>query len=95
MGLRMCIKGFMRGICSLATLPSTVKVLNKKALADTGLKILYISGKNIKLKKNCLKNTNKKLVINVTSKAEKKNIKKQLKKAGNPNAKVKISKKKV
>ncbi len=42
----------------------------------------------IKLGKNSLKGTSKKLVISVSSKAEKKALKKQLKKAGNKKAKV-------
>ena len=42
----------------------------------------------------CLKDTNKNLVITVNTKAEKKNVERQLKKVGNPNAKVKVSKKK-
>ena len=69
-------------------------MINPKALENTGLKTLNIKGKNVKLKKNCLNKTSKKLVINVNSKAEKKNIEKQLKKAGNPKAKVKVAKKK-
>ena len=69
-------------------------MINSNALENTGLKTLNLPGKNIKLKKNCLRNTSKKLVINVSTKAEKKNIEKQLKKAGNTNAKVKVVKKK-
>ncbi len=76
------------------SLPETIKVINPKALENTGLKTLNLTGKNTKLKKNCLKNTNKNLMIKVTTKAEKRNIEKQLKKAGNPKAKVKVSKKK-
>lgn len=44
----------------------------------------------IKLRKNCLKGTSKKLKIYVRTKADKKAVKKQLKKAGNRFAKVKI-----
>ncbi len=44
----------------------------------------------IELRKNCLKGTSKKLKIYVRTKADKKAVKKQLKKAGNRYAKVKI-----
>ena len=75
-------------------LSDSVKVIAPKALAGTDLKKLNLTGENTKLKKNCLKDTNKNLVITVTTKAEKKKLEKQLKKAGNPTAKVKVSKKK-
>ena len=75
-------------------LSDSVKVIAPKALAGTDLKKLNLTGENTKLKKNCLKVTNKNLVITVSTKSEKKKIEKQLKKAGNPNAKVKVSKKK-
>ena len=75
-------------------LSDSVKVIAPKAFAGTGLKKLNLKGENTKLKKNCLKDTNKNLVITVKTKLEKKKIEKQLKKAGNPNAKVKVSKKK-
>ena len=45
---------------------------------------------SITLGKNCLKGTSKKLVIKVPDKKMKKDVKKQLKKAGNKKAKVKV-----
>ncbi len=47
---------------------------------------------SITLGKNCLKGTSKKLVIEVPDKKTKKDIKKQLKKAGNKKAKVVVTK---
>ena len=47
---------------------------------------------SITLGKNCLKGTSKKLVIEVPDKKTKKDIKKQLKKAGNKKAKVVVAK---
>ncbi len=75
-------------------LSDSVKVIAPKALVGTDLKKLNLKGENTKLKKNCLKDTNKNLVITVKTKLEKKKIERQLKKAGNPTAKVKVSKKK-
>ena len=46
---------------------------------------------SIVLGKNCLKGTSRKLVITVANKADKKAVKKQLKKAGNKKAKVVVA----
>ncbi len=68
-----------------ALIPSKVNSLEKSGvLKAVGEK------STIKLGKNSLKGTSKDLVIRVSSKADKKAVKKQLKKAGNPKAKVKI-----
>ena len=75
-------------------LPASVKNIEPDALKGTKLKTLNVSGKKIKLGEGCLKKTDKKLVINVSSKKVKKSVESQLAKAGNPTAKVKVSKKK-
>ena len=62
--------------------------LDYRPVRTNGKKKAY----SITLGKNCLKGTSKKLVIEVPDKKTKKDIKKQLKKAGNPKAKVKIVK---
>jgi hypothetical protein len=67
-----------------------VEVFEKDALKNSGVKTLKLD-KVPKFEKNSLK-TGTKLTITVHTKAQAKAVEKQLKKAGAPNAKVKIAK---
>ena len=69
-----------------------VEVFEKNALKDSGVKTLELN-KVPKFEKNSL-NTGSKLTIVVHTKAQAKAVQKQLKRAGAPNAKVKVVKKK-
>ena len=69
-----------------------IEIFEKNALRGSGVKTLKLD-KVPKFEKNSLY-TGDKLTIVVHSKAQKKAVEKQLKRAGAPNAKVKVSKKK-
>ncbi len=80
-------KGALAGCANLTELNLTGVAPNEAVVASNGK-----SKSNIKLMKNSLKGTNKKLKIFVKTKADQKAVKKQLKKAGNKKAKVKVMK---
>jgi hypothetical protein len=67
-------------------------ILGVNNLKMASPKGLYEGASKIVLEKNCLKGTSKKLKIYVQNKKDKKAVSKQLKKAGNKKAKVKVQK---
>ncbi len=74
----------------MVTLGKGVTKVDKKSFFKAkNLKKITLKG-NTKFAKNSLQKTNKKLKIVVPSKEVKKSVSKQLKKAGNVNAKVKV-----
>ena len=86
-------KGAMKGCKYLKELMLGLKGRHTVRAGENGeMNLVSSDGSEIELGKNCLKGTSKKLVITVSSKADKKAVKKQLKKAGNPKAKVKVVK---
>ena len=86
-GIREIGKQAMQGCKKLIALIFGVTGLRQNT---TSVKGLTGDAGKIVLGKNCLKGTSKKLIIGVETKADKKAVKKQLKKAGNKKAKVKV-----
>jgi hypothetical protein len=82
---KVCANAF-KGAANLKTI--FIDDLTVKANSANEYRVLAKSKGFIKLGKNSLKGTSKELVISVSSKAEKKALRKQLKKAGNKKAKV-------
>ena len=90
MSVDRIMKEAMWGCMNLTSLIFGERGFRSVKETKDGTVLVASNGSKITLEKNCLKGTSKKLTIEVETKADKKAVKKQLKKAGNKHARVKV-----